>query len=167
MAAGPSPSSRTASIHDIWLRQPIADPAERQQLHRNLCDHAAPGRKRYDQGHVLRRHQLRDQQRHAQRRTNGQFRRHHDDRQQFVNPPAFGQLVTFTATVDPSDGGGTVDFFADGSYGDLRLPSPVAEPGQRQHLPGHLRHIDALELPVIQSARPTPVTVALPRLPVP
>ena len=32
-----------------------------------------------------------------------------------VNPSAFGQMVTFTATVDPSDGGGTVEFFADGS----------------------------------------------------
>ncbi len=32
-----------------------------------------------------------------------------------VSPSTFGQSVTFTATVDPSDGGGTVGFFADGS----------------------------------------------------
>jgi hypothetical protein len=32
-----------------------------------------------------------------------------------VNPSVSGQSVTFTATVDPNDGGGTVGFFADGS----------------------------------------------------
>ncbi len=32
-----------------------------------------------------------------------------------ANPSSFGQLVTFTATVAPTDGGGTVAFYADGS----------------------------------------------------
>jgi hypothetical protein len=32
-----------------------------------------------------------------------------------VNPSIAGQTVTFTATVSPNDGGGTVGFFADGS----------------------------------------------------
>ncbi|HXR54691.1 MAG TPA: hypothetical protein VN793_06555, partial [Acidimicrobiales bacterium] len=31
------------------------------------------------------------------------------------NPSVYGQLITFTATVSPTDGDGTVDFFADGS----------------------------------------------------